>query len=180
MTPEPPCPRCWQVLSPEDTIDRDGGRVVHLDCRRPRRLSLEERALLYQYCWDHAVGECVSCARTFRPDELQFGLLSEMDLCPRCRQDLTDGVRAHLYRCAMLPEEVRRRAQETRAAAQKLVKQSGQLRDTADVLMREAEVAVAALRAAMRQSASEALRHAISSTYRLYCERLPEQRAARI
>jgi hypothetical protein len=166
MTPEQTCTRCWQVLSSEDTIDWDGRRVVHLDCRRPRQLSLEERALLYQYCWDHAVGECVSCTRSFRPDELHFGLLSDTDLCPQCRRDLTDGVRAHLYRCAMLPEEVRRRAQETRAVAQKLVKESGQLQDRADVLMREAEVAVAALRAALKPSAVEALRHVIRSKLR--------------
>jgi hypothetical protein len=166
MEPEPTCPRCWQALSPDDTIDRDGDRVIHLDCRRPRRLSLEERAILYQYCWNHSVGECVSCARSFRPDELHFGLLSDMDLCPQCRKDLTDGVRAHLYRCAMLPEEVRRRAQETRAVAQKLVKESGQLQDRADVLMREAEVAVAALRDAMKQSTTEALRDVIRSKLR--------------
>ena len=166
MTPEPTCFRCWQVLSPEDTIDRDGRGVVHLDCRRPRRLSLEERVLLYEYCREHAVGECVLCARNFRPDELLSGLSGDTDLCPQCRNDLSDSVRAHLYRCAMLPAEVRRRAQEARAAAQKLVKESGQLRDTADVLMREAEVAVAALRAAMKQSASEALRRVIRSRFR--------------
>ena len=165
------CPRCSQVLAPEDTIDRDAHGVVHLDCRRPRRLSFEERALLYQYCWDHTVGECVSCNRGFRPDELLAGLVGDTDLCPQCRKDLTDSVRAHVYRCAMLPAEVRRRAQETRAAAQKLVKESGQLRDEADVLMREAEVAVAALRAAMKQSASEALRRVIR--FKLPDGRLP-------
>ena len=66
----------------------------------------------------------------------------------------------------MLPEEVRRRAQETRAVAPKLVKESGQLQDRADVLMREAEVAVAALRAAMKPSAVDALRHVIRSKLR--------------
>ena len=166
MTPEPTCSRCWQVLSPEDTIDRDGGRVVHLDCRRPRRLSFAERALLYQYCWGHAVGECVSCGQSFRQDELLSGLFGDTDLCPRCRKDLTDSTRVHLYSCAMLPAEVRRRAQEIRAASQKLAKQSGQLHGQADVLMREAEVALAALRDAMKQSASEALRHVIRSRLR--------------
>jgi hypothetical protein len=166
MRREPTCPRCGQAFSPEDTIDRDGRGVVHLDCRRPRRLSLEERVLLYEYCWEHAVGECVVCARSFRPDELLSGLSGDTDLCPQCRNDLSDSVRAHLYRCAMLPAEVRRRAQEARAAAQKLVKESGQLQDRADVLMREAEVAVAALRAAMKQSASEALRLIIRSGLR--------------
>jgi hypothetical protein len=166
MTPEPTCPRCWQALLLDGTIDWGGRRVVHLDCRRPRRLSFEERALLYEYCWDHAVGECVSCARSFRPDEFLSGLLGNTDLCPQCRTDLTHGVRAHLYRCPTLPEAVRRRARETRAITQKLVKESGQLQDSADILMREAEVVVAALRAAMKQSASEALRLIIRSKLR--------------
>jgi hypothetical protein len=58
----------------------------------------------------------------------------------------------------MLPAAVRVRAQEIRAATQQLVKHAGQLRDRADVLMREAEVAVALLRDAMKQSAVEGLR----------------------
>jgi hypothetical protein len=61
----------------------------------------------------------------------------------------------------MLPAEVRRRAQEAREAARTLVKESGQIGDRADVLMREAEVAVAALRDAMKQSALESLRRII-------------------
>ena len=39
----------------------------------------------------------------------------------------------------MLPAEIRRRAQKVREAAQHLVKESQQLRDTSDVLIREAE-----------------------------------------
>jgi len=68
----------------------------------------------------------------------------------------------------MLPGEVRRRAREARAAAQRLVKNSHQLSDRADVLMREAEAglmedrkllqnaraAFAALREAMGQRPS--------------------------
>ena len=72
-------------------------------------------------------------------------------LCPRCRADLTESLRAHLYTCLTLPEEVRRAAREVRDASQRLIKESGQLQDCADVLMREAEAAVAALRATMRQ-----------------------------
>jgi hypothetical protein len=52
----------------------------------------------------------------------------------------------------MLPEEVRLRAQAARAAARRLVKESGQLNDQSDVLMREAEVAIAALRETMRRA----------------------------
>jgi hypothetical protein len=54
----------------------------------------------------------------------------------------------------MLPEEVRRRAREVRDAAHKLVKQSAESRDRADVLMREAEAAIAALRETMSRDVS--------------------------
>ena len=76
---------------------------------------------------------------------------------PEVPERLTDGIRAHLYSCTMLPAAVRRRAQETRAAAQRLVKQSNQLYDRADVLLREAEV----LRGALKLSAPDALRRLI-------------------
>jgi hypothetical protein len=167
MAAELACPRCLQRLSPEDTVECDGDRVVHLDCRLPRRLSREERALLVHYCWDHPVAECVPCARRFRQRELLWVALADStDRCPRCREDLTDSVRAHLYSCAMLPAEVRRRAQEIRAASQQLVKHAGQLPDRADVLMREAAIAMALLRDAMKLSAVEGLRRIIRDKLR--------------
>jgi hypothetical protein len=82
------------------------------------------------------------------------------------RAVLTDSLRAHLYSCAILPAEVRRRAQEIRAATQQLVKHAGQLRDRADVLIRETEVAIALLRDAMKQSAVEGLRRTIRAKLR--------------
>ena len=158
MAAEPTCHRCSQVISSGDTIERDGDRIVHFDCQRPRRLAREEQALLYRYCWSHLVATCWQCARSFRHHQVSSGLFGEdTDQCPRCGQDLTDTLRANLYSCAMLPAEVRRRALELRAASQRLVKQSGALSDRADVLMREAE----ALRDEMQQSASEALRRII-------------------
>jgi len=129
------------------------GRLSHLDCQQPRLLSAEERALLSAYCRDHPVGKCIACAGDFKLSELALDVLGFLRyLCPRCRRDLTDSVRTHLYGCAMLPEEVRRRTLAAREAAQSIVKESRQLRDTADVLRREAEAAPAALREAMRQS----------------------------
>lgn len=158
MTPAPACSRCSKAISPDDTIERDGERVVHLDCRLPRRLSREERSLLFQYCWDHDVVKCASCAQSFRQGELLSSLFGNgTDRCPKCRTDLTDDVRAHLYGCAMLPAAVRRRAQETRAAAQRLVKESSQLSDRADVLLREAE----ALSNTVKLSAPDILRRLI-------------------
>src|SRR5262249_44352056 len=71
--------------------------------------------------------------------------------CPFCHTDLTASIRTHLYACALLPAEVRRRAQEARDAARHLVKQSQQLQDSADVLIREAEAALHALRATLRR-----------------------------
>ena len=147
------CPQCSRMISPEDTIVFGRGRLGHLDCRRPRVLSAEERTLAFLYCRDHEVAECPTCTRRFRLLELvsqnQFGV--RLHACPWCHTDLTDAIRAHLYGCGMLPAEVRRRAQEARDAARQLVKQSQQLRDNADVLIREAEASLHALRATLRR-----------------------------
>src|SRR4029450_11330489 len=148
------CPQCSQTISPEDTIVFRHRLFGHLDCHRPRVLSAEERYLLVIYCWHHQVAECVSCTGKFSLREVastdSFGVRSHV--CPSCHTDLTDSIRAPLYGCAMLPAEVRRRAQPAREAARSLVKQSGQLNDRADVLLREAEAALYALRDTMRKA----------------------------
>jgi len=141
------------MISPEDTIVFGYGLLGHLDCRRPRVLSAEERTLLFVYCRDHQVAECVRCMGKFRLREVTsldlFGIRSHG--CPWCHTDLTDSLRAHLYGCAMLPVEVRRRAQAAREAVRSLV-QSLQLRGTADGLVRQAEASLHALRETMRQA----------------------------
>ena len=148
------CPRCGQALSPEDTIVFGYGLLGHLDCRRPRVLSAEERTLLFIYCRDHQVAECVHCAGRFHLRDVtsldSLGIRSHR--CPWCHTDLTDSIRAHLYGCAMLPMEIQRRAQAAREAVRSLVNQSRQLSDAADVLLREAEAALHALRDTMRQA----------------------------
>jgi len=148
------CPQCSRTISPEDTFIFRFGILGHLDCRRPRVLSAEERTLLFIYCRDHQVAECASCARRLHLREVasldSFGVRSHG--CPWCHTDLTDSIRAHLYGCAMLPVAVRRRAQAAREAARSLAKQSRQLSDAAEVLLQEAEGALHALRDAMRQS----------------------------
>ena len=147
------CPQCSRMIAPEDTIVFGSGRLGHLDCRRPHVLSAEEWALLFTYCRDHPVAECIRCTGKFHLREVvsldEFGVRSIG--CPWCHTDLTDRVRVHLYGCAMLPAEIRRRAQEARDAARHLVKQSQQLRDNADVLIREAEAALHTLRATLRR-----------------------------
>jgi hypothetical protein len=40
------CPECSRTISPEDTIVFHFGILGHLDCRRPRVLSAEERSPL--------------------------------------------------------------------------------------------------------------------------------------
>ena len=92
-------------------------RVVHLDCQRPHDLSREERILLFRYCWGHAVAKCPARAQSVRQYQLDADLLGHRShLWPRGRTDLTESLRGHLYACTMLPEEVRRRAQEARDA----------------------------------------------------------------
>src|SRR5438445_13296258 len=90
------CPQCSRTISPEDTIVF--GILGHLDCRRPRVLSAEERTLLFIYCRDHPVAECVRCAGKFHLREVasidQFGIRSHG--CPWCHTDLTDSIGAPL------------------------------------------------------------------------------------
>ncbi len=147
------CPRCVQVISADDTVLLVGDGMSHVDCRRPRDLSPEERALLFRYCWGHAAAKCTACAKSFRYEQLAADLFDHRtNLCPPCRADLTESMRGHLYSCAMVPEEVRRRARDARDAAGKLIKQSHQAVARADGLMREAEAALAALRETMRRT----------------------------
>ena len=148
------CPQCSRMISPEDTIVFGHGRLGHLDCRRPRVLGAEERTVVFIYCRDHIVAKCVDCVRQFYLPEVasldSVGIRSHG--CPWCHVDLTDSIRAHLYGCVMLPAEVRRRAAVAREAARSLVKRSLELRDAADVAIREAEAALYALRNTIRQS----------------------------
>jgi hypothetical protein len=149
------CPQCSRTISPDDTIVFSRGLLGHLDCRRPRVLSAEESALLFTYCQDHQVAECVCCAGRFHLREVtslnSFGV--RMHGCPGCHTDLTDSIRAHLYGCAMLPVAVRRRAQAAREAARSLVKQSAQQHVCSIArLVAEAEAALYALRDTIRQA----------------------------
>jgi len=147
------CPRCQQLICPDETAVVDRNEIVHLSCRRPRDLSSEEQALLLRYCIDHTVARCNTCGKGFRQQELGSELLGYRPyLCPLCRADLTRSVRAHLYGCTMLPREVRRRAKAAHEATARLLKERQQLLDRADVLMREAEAASIALRATIRLS----------------------------
>jgi hypothetical protein len=149
------CPQCSRTISPDDTIVFHRRLLGHFDCRRPRVLSAEERTLLFMYCRDHHVAECVRCVRRFHLREVasidSFGIRSHG--CLWCHTDLTDSIRAHLYSCAMLPVEVRRRAQAAREAARSLVKQSAQqhVRSVAH-LVAEAEAALYSLRDTIRQA----------------------------
>ena len=161
---QPMCPRCQQLVVLDDTLALDGDQLCHLDCARPRDLTPEERAVLFRYCFDHAVAECGKCNQDFRQTELAADLFaSRTHLCPRCRVDLTERLREHVYSCALLPSEVRRRAREARAAARRLVKESHQISDRADVLTREAEVALADHRTLLRhaRAALDALRETL-------------------
>ena len=115
----------------------------------------EERALLFRYCWNHAAAECSGYAKEYRITELATDLFGGQELlCPRCRANLIASVRAHFYNCSMLPAAVRQRAREAREVAQRLVKQVRELADRADVLMRELEGALHALREAAVQEQS--------------------------
>ena len=155
------CPQCSQIISPDDSIIFGHGGLSHLNCHRPRTLSAEERTLLVVYCRDHWLAKCAACAGNSRLRDLASNLVSDLTatllsghahLCPWCRRDLTDSVRVHLYGCVTLPTEILRRAQATREAVQRLVKQGHQPDGATDVRMRDATVARDALRKVMQKS----------------------------
>jgi predicted RNA-binding Zn-ribbon protein involved in translation (DUF1610 family) len=149
--PEPKCPRCGQAIAADDTVElRNGIEIRHVDCQQPRGLSSEERVLLFWHCWNHHAAKCIACGESFRPDQLAADPFRNLShLCPHCRRNLTESLRGHVFTCPEIHQIVRQRAREARDAARKLVKKSVQTRDRADVLMREAEAAIAALRETM-------------------------------
>jgi hypothetical protein len=151
------CAKCSRYIALTDIIESHNGRLSHVDCKRPQVLTPEERALVFVYCSGHVVAQCPACDASFRFTELAAEMVggNRTNMCPRCRRDLTEAVRAHLFRCAMLPSEVRRRAQEVNEAARHLVKESQELRDTSDVLIREAEAALAERQRALRDAMSK-------------------------
>ena len=151
------CSKCSQPIALTDIIESNNGHLSHVDCKRPQILTPEERALVFVYCSGHVVARCPACDVSFRYTELAADILSggRTNMCPRCRQDLTEAVRAHLFRCAMLPPAIRIRAQEVREAAQRLVKETQQLGDRSDVLIREAEIALFEKQRALREAMSK-------------------------
>src|SRR5215831_801300 len=63
--------------------------------------------------------------------------------------------RAHVLACSIIPEELRQRVRVKREATQNLLKQSRQLVDRADMLMREIEAARADLNATRQRCPSK-------------------------
>jgi hypothetical protein len=124
------CAKCSQPIALTDIVESNNGHLSHVDCKTPHVLTPEERALVFVYCSGHVVAGCPACDISFRYTELAADILggSRTNMCPRCRRELTEAVRAHLFRCAMLPSEIRLRAQAVSEAAQRLVKEILQLR----------------------------------------------------
>jgi len=151
------CSKCSLQIALADVVESDNGRLLHVDCKRPEVLTWEERGLIFLYCSDDIVAQCPGCGVSSRYAELAADVLGGRgtNVCPRCRRDLTEAIRAHLFRCAMLPSEVRLRAHAVREAAQRLVKESRQARDRSDVLIREAEATLFACQRALREAMSK-------------------------
>ena len=134
------CPKCSRPILVTDVIESFDRRLSHLDCARPHGLRPEERALIFVYCSGHPVAHCAACNVGFGFTELASDILGgRTNLCPRCRTDLTESVRGHLFTCMTLPSEIRQRTQDVRDAAQRLIKQSQQAMDRSDVLIRDKE-----------------------------------------
>ena len=153
------CAKCSRPIGVSDVVESSSGRLSHVDCNRPHTLTAEERALLFLYCSNHPVAQCSTCGINFQLMELGADALGgRTNLCSQCRRDLTDSVRGHVYHCVQLGPEISAKVQQVRDAAQRLIKQSQQLCDDADVLIREAEAnlveAQKALRALMARRAT--------------------------
>ena len=151
------CATCSQPIALTDIIESHNGYLSHVDCKRPHVLTPEERALVFVYCSGHVVARCPACDISFRYTELAADILggSRTNMCPRCRRELTEAVRTHLFRCAMLPSEIRLRVQAVREAAQRLVKETQQLGELSDVLIREAEAVLFEKQRALREAMSK-------------------------
>ena len=155
------CTKCGRPITLTDVIESSAGRLSHLDCARAQGLTPEERALLFVYCSDHDVAKCLPCGLEFPMMKLAADPLGgRTNLCPRCRTDLTESVRAHLFSCPTLPAEIRRRTQEVREAAQVLVKRSRQRVDKSDALIREAEAHLLERQQALHRVMANRLTHA--------------------
>src|SRR5215831_21243833 len=130
------CAKCSRGIALTDGVQLVDGRLSHVECNRPSALTAEERQLAFIYCSYHVVAHCASCDREFRFSELGTDVLGggRTNLCPRCRQDLTENVRAHVFRCMYVPFEIRNKAQAVREAALRLVRQS-LLADRSDALI---------------------------------------------
>ena len=150
------CTKCSQPIALTDVIESIDGQLSHVDCQRHHVLTAVERALVHVYCSGHVVAQCPACDISYRFTELAADMVgsSRTNLCPRCRRDLTEAVRAHLFRCAMLPQEIKLKTNALREAAQHLVKQSRQAIDRTDVLIREAEAQLCERQRALREAMS--------------------------
>jgi hypothetical protein len=148
------CSKCSMPIALSDIITSHNGHLSHVDCKRLRVLRLEERTLISLYCSEHVVARCRACDVDYRYAELAADLWggSRTNMCPRCRQDLTEAVRAHVFRCVMLPVEIKNKIQVLSAAAQSLVKESRQLRDRSGVLIGQAKAASFEGRRAFREA----------------------------
>src|SRR5262245_56417551 len=96
------CPKCSKPIALTDVIESHDGQLAHIDCTRPQVLTPAERALVYLYCSGHVVARCPACDVSLRSTELGADILGggRTNMCPRCHRDLTEAVRAHLFRCA--------------------------------------------------------------------------------
>ena len=151
------CTKCSQPITLADKVESINGHLVHVDCKRPQVLTPEERTLVFVYCAGHVVARCPACDISYRYTELAGDMVggNRANMCPRCRRGLTEAIRAHILRCPMLPNEVQLRARAVREAAQRLVKEGQELRDNADVLIREAEAALFESRKALHAAMSK-------------------------
>src|SRR5262245_52261167 len=93
-------------------------------------LSHKEWKRLLFYCAGNEVARCLTCGRRSRQHEFTDSADDRTCVCPGCRADVTEIVRAHLFTCGMRPSSVRRRSITLCESAGSLVEESQRLLDS--------------------------------------------------
>ena len=78
------CAKCSEPIAFTDIIESSDGRLSHVDCKRPKVLTPDERALVFLYCSDHVVARCPACDIAYRYTQLAADMVggNRTNMCP--------------------------------------------------------------------------------------------------
>src|SRR5262245_48617916 len=79
------CSTCSRPIALTDTIQSSQGYLSHANCAQHRTLTVDERTLLFVYCTDHVVGQCLRCSLSFRLHVEKLSLRMSARTCTAAR-----------------------------------------------------------------------------------------------